>query len=102
MRGARRAVHRTTCTWTLTSGREAMSVHAVVDDVRESDRPAEALHAVLHARFGIDHTTVQLDPSRRRRADQGPGRVASRNGRQASDSATRVIVSLRATRKRRR
>ena len=47
--------------WTLTSGREAMSAHVVVEDVRESERLLEALHAVLHARFGIDHTTVQLE-----------------------------------------
>lgn len=47
--------------WTLTSGREAMSAHVVVDDVRESERLLETLHAVLHARFGIDHTTVQLE-----------------------------------------
>ena len=47
--------------WTLTSGREAMSAHVVVDDLRESERLIEALHAVLHARFGIDHTTIQLD-----------------------------------------
>jgi cobalt-zinc-cadmium efflux system protein len=47
--------------WTLTSGREAMSAHVVVADVRESERLLEALHAVLHARFGIDHTTIQLD-----------------------------------------
>jgi cobalt-zinc-cadmium efflux system protein len=51
--------------WTLTSGREAMSAHVVVADVGESERLLEALHAVLHARFGIDHTTIQLetDPS---------------------------------------
>ena len=47
--------------WTLTSGREAMSAHVVVDDVRESERLLESLHAVLHARFGIDHTTIQLE-----------------------------------------
>jgi cobalt-zinc-cadmium efflux system protein len=47
--------------WTLTSGREAMSAHAVIDDVRLSERLLETLHAVLHARFGIDHTTIQLD-----------------------------------------
>jgi cobalt-zinc-cadmium efflux system protein len=47
--------------WTLTSGREAMSAHVVVDDVRESERLLDALHALLHARFGIDHTTVQLE-----------------------------------------
>jgi cobalt-zinc-cadmium efflux system protein len=47
--------------WTLTSGREAMSAHVVVDDVRESERLLDALHAVLHSRFGIDHTTMQLE-----------------------------------------
>ena len=60
--------------WTLTSGREAMSAHVVVDDVRESERLLEALHAVLHARFGIDHTTIQLDsepPVLRKKAPGG-------------------------------
>jgi cobalt-zinc-cadmium efflux system protein len=47
--------------WTLTSGREAMSAHVVVRDVRESERLLEALHTVLHARFGIDHTTIQIE-----------------------------------------
>jgi cobalt-zinc-cadmium efflux system protein len=47
--------------WTLTSGREAMSAHVVVADVRESERLLDELHTVLHARFGIDHTTVQIE-----------------------------------------
>jgi cobalt-zinc-cadmium efflux system protein len=47
--------------WTLTSGREAMSAHVVVDDVGESERLLDALHAVLHAKFGIDHTTIQIE-----------------------------------------
>jgi cobalt-zinc-cadmium efflux system protein len=47
--------------WTLTSGREAMSAHVVVDDLGASERLLDELHAVLHARFGIDHTTIQLD-----------------------------------------
>jgi cobalt-zinc-cadmium efflux system protein len=47
--------------WTLTSGREAMSAHVVVDDVSEADRLLAELHTVLHAHFGIDHTTVQLE-----------------------------------------
>ena len=50
--------------WTLTSAREAMSAHVVVDDVGESERLLDALHAVLHARFGIDHTTIQLETER--------------------------------------
>jgi cobalt-zinc-cadmium efflux system protein len=47
--------------WTLTSGRDAMSAHVVVRDVRESERLLATLHTVLHTRFGIDHTTIQLD-----------------------------------------
>ncbi len=62
--------------WTLTSGREAMSAHVVVDDPGESERLLEELHAVLHARFGIDHTTIQLekDPGVVLRI-KGPGEV---------------------------
>jgi Co/Zn/Cd efflux system component len=33
----------------------------VVDHLDESERLLEELHAVLHARFGIDHTTIQLE-----------------------------------------
>lgn len=47
--------------WTLTSGREAMSAHVMVDDLGESERILDELHAVLHARFGIDHTTIQIE-----------------------------------------
>ena len=47
--------------WTLTSGRYAMSAHVVVDTHRQSDRVLEELHALLHTRFGIDHTTIQLE-----------------------------------------
>ncbi|MGH7277389.1 MAG: cation diffusion facilitator family transporter [Candidatus Rokuibacteriota bacterium] len=60
--------------WTLTSGREAMSAHVVVEDVRESERLLDELHAVLHARFGIDHTTIQLDPAPAVLRIKGPGR----------------------------
>jgi cobalt-zinc-cadmium efflux system protein len=47
--------------WTLTSGRDAMSAHVVVEDLAASERLLDELHAVLHARFGIDHTTIQLE-----------------------------------------
>jgi len=47
--------------WTLTSGREAMSAHVVVDPDAPGDRILDALHVILHARFGIDHTTIQIE-----------------------------------------
>jgi len=47
--------------WTLTSGKEAMSGHAVVEDVKDADRIVSALHDLLHERFGIEHTTIQVE-----------------------------------------
>ena len=47
--------------WTLTSGREAMSAHVVVEAGAPSDKILEDLHLILHARFGIDHTTIQIE-----------------------------------------
>lgn len=48
--------------WTLTSGRYAMSGHVVVDDVAAADRILRDLHALLHDRFGVEHTTIQIEP----------------------------------------
>lgn len=50
--------------WTLTSGKHAMSAHVLVDDAAGSAQVLDRLHAVLHERFGIDHTTTQLEPPR--------------------------------------
>jgi cobalt-zinc-cadmium efflux system protein len=47
--------------WTLTSGKEAMSGHVVVDDLAVGDRLLRDLHKLLHERFGIEHTTIQLE-----------------------------------------
>ena len=48
--------------WTLTSGKYAMSGHVVVDDVAAADRLLRDLHALLHDRFGVEHTTIQIEP----------------------------------------
>jgi len=47
--------------WTLTSGKEAMSSHVIVDDLTAGDRILRDLHKLLHERFGIEHTTIQLE-----------------------------------------
>ena len=47
--------------WTLSSGREAMSAHVVVAPDAPADRILDALHVILHTRFGIDHTTIQIE-----------------------------------------
>jgi cobalt-zinc-cadmium efflux system protein len=62
--------------WTLTSGKEAMSAHVVAEDPAEGERLLAELHAVLHARFGIEHTTIQVerDPATALRI-KGPAEV---------------------------
>ena len=50
--------------WTLTSGLNALSVHLLVrgtDDPAESQRLLERVSALLHERFGLEHTTIQLE-----------------------------------------
>ena len=62
--------------WTLTSGREAMSAHVVARPPVEADRLLHALHLVLHARFGIDHTTIQIETEAPALVQITPGRRA--------------------------
>jgi len=47
--------------WTLTSGREAMSAHVEVERGTPTAQVLDELHLILHARFGIDHTTIQIE-----------------------------------------
>ena len=47
--------------WTLTSGKEAMSSHVVVESLAGGDRILRDLHKLLHEHFGIEHTTIQLE-----------------------------------------
>lgn len=50
--------------WTLTSGLNALSAHLLVrgvDDPAESQRLLEQVSALLRERFGVEHTTIQLE-----------------------------------------
>ncbi|HHO47303.1 MAG TPA: cation transporter [Desulfobacteraceae bacterium] len=50
--------------WSIVSGREAVSAHVVVaeDFVRQKEL-LEGIVESLHSRFGIDHTTIQIEES---------------------------------------
>jgi cobalt-zinc-cadmium efflux system protein len=55
--------------WTITSGMEALSVHVVLDGGWESQTTSdilETLALLLKEKFGIDHTTIQIEHSSRR------------------------------------
>lgn len=49
--------------WTITSGMEAMSAHVVMDNSLGSPEILDRLNALLCERFGIHHTTFQLETS---------------------------------------
>lgn len=52
--------------WTITSGMVALSVHLVARDGADHDRLLHEAQELLGARFGIVHTTVQIDRDHQR------------------------------------
>jgi cobalt-zinc-cadmium efflux system protein len=50
--------------WTLTTGRYALSAHAVVDASANGDTILEAMRALLARRFAVEHVTIQLECER--------------------------------------
>ncbi len=49
--------------WTITSGMESLSAHVVLESGHIAHDALDALRQILHERFGIDHITIQIEPS---------------------------------------
>jgi cobalt-zinc-cadmium efflux system protein len=47
--------------WTITSGRESLSVHVVTEDGRPRRELLPEIRRRLHDRFGIHHVTIQVE-----------------------------------------
>lgn len=47
--------------WTITSGRHAVTAHVVVDDPQESRRILRECQSLLVDRFGLTHSTIQIE-----------------------------------------
>ena len=47
--------------WTITSGREALSAHVIHGHSISQPELLKELRARLHARFGVDHLTIQME-----------------------------------------
>ena len=62
--------------WTLTSGVYAMSCHALVGKGADHRRVLAELNAVIRERFGIEHTTIQLEELEEPQAALAPERSA--------------------------
>ena len=65
--GAVREVHELHL-WTVTSGFEALAAHVVVTRGANRDRARQELEYLLRERFGIEHTTLQMEEE----ADRAP------------------------------
>jgi cobalt-zinc-cadmium efflux system protein len=48
--------------WTITSGLDSLSAHAVLEGEHDPRVALDALQRVLHDRFSIEHVTIQIDP----------------------------------------
>jgi cobalt-zinc-cadmium efflux system protein len=48
--------------WTVTSGFPALAAHIRSDPSESADEVRERIETVLHERFGLDHTTLQVVP----------------------------------------
>lgn len=48
--------------WTITSGMESLSAHVVVNGERRARDVLAEVRNVIHERFGIEHSTIQLEP----------------------------------------
>jgi cobalt-zinc-cadmium efflux system protein len=55
-----RAVHELHV-WTVTSGFDALAAHVVVDPEADRDRARRELEHLLDERYGIEHTTLQME-----------------------------------------
>ncbi len=55
--------------WTLTSGLFTLTAHVVVNGAHDPHALLNALEHVIQQRFGIDHTTIQLEPQDRQQGE---------------------------------
>jgi cobalt-zinc-cadmium efflux system protein len=47
--------------WSITQERRMVTLHACVEDGRDGDQMVKAIKQRLHARFGLDHATVEIE-----------------------------------------
>jgi cobalt-zinc-cadmium efflux system protein len=69
--------------WTLTSGRDALSAHVLVEDLSDGKHVLGDLQALLRERFQIEHVTIQLESDRSpliQAASRDAGAIHDRSG----------------------
>jgi cobalt-zinc-cadmium efflux system protein len=64
--------------WTVTSGFGALAAHVVVSPECDRDLVRRRIELLLHERFEIDHTTLQMEeqaPERLLHVENAPGKT---------------------------
>lgn len=74
--------------WTLTSGKDALSAHVLVDDLADGQHILGDLQQLLRDRFRIEHATLQLETDRSPlvRISESRGHGAGANGPRPRDA----------------
>ena len=47
--------------WSITQERRMVTLHACVEEDRDGDQMVKSIKQRLHARFGLDHATVEIE-----------------------------------------
>jgi cobalt-zinc-cadmium efflux system protein len=63
--------------WEISSGFPALSAHVLVAPERDCHDTRRAMEAVLHRRFGLEHTTLQVDHARSELLSIAPSTAAT-------------------------
>jgi cobalt-zinc-cadmium efflux system protein len=72
--------------WTITSGRHAVTVHLVVEDLGEGPRILRDVQSLLANRFGLAHSTIQIeDPTFSTKVDFPPLPMVQRGREDAEE-----------------
>jgi cobalt-zinc-cadmium efflux system protein len=92
--------------WEVTSGFPALSAHVLVAKDDDCHRARRAMEAMLHERFALDHTTLQVDHAGREllaieQATPQAQRSADTRRAHNSDASARAALADRAQRKER-
>jgi len=64
--------------WEVTSGFAALSAHVLVGAAQDCHEARRAMEAMLHERFGLDHTTLQVDHRASQLLEIAPPAAASK------------------------
>ena len=62
-------------TWSLTSGKVAMTAHVVIDEGVDHAKKLAEIQGMLRRKFRLQHATIQLESSRARVAAGPDGLV---------------------------